>query len=212
MLKLRIDAFKVEILRRQREVRSKILLDALASISRCLVIVLDKKTDIITTEASSSACDRDFSFLQTVAKDIHQLRIEDKFRQAVNICSENVWQLVLDGKKQAKESQSDKSGQGLIDVLNADIVKDVYSKIFLATKKSSDLARLERNDTSQEIEQSEEIETWFANEIEPLDKFAHRLTYEYMPGQHESVFCWAIDTKSWKLKPPCLRCQRMYCM
>ena len=34
--------------------------------------------------------------------------------------------------------------------------------------------------------------------------------YEAIPGSNKMVFCWAIDTRTFLLKPPCVRCQRMY--
>lgn len=128
----------------------------------------------------------------------------------MNICSENVLQLILDGKKQAEASQPGKFGWDLINVLDADSVKDIYDVVLSSTKEKKNLARLERNDASQETEQREDIWTWFANEIERLDKSADGPAYQVIPGQDGSVFCWAFGTESWELKPPCLRCQRIY--
>jgi hypothetical protein len=68
-------------------------------IPRCLVIVFDKQTGIVTTRATQPAYHADsFPWLDKVGKQIHGLRIGVTFRHAVHLCSENVAQLINDGQ------------------------------------------------------------------------------------------------------------------
>lgn len=93
----RADPLQPVLLSKQIEKRSERPITDRAGIPRCLTIVADQKTGLVTIGATQPAYDPDFPGLDKVGKQIHRLRIGETFRQAVHLCSDNVARLVQDG-------------------------------------------------------------------------------------------------------------------
>jgi hypothetical protein len=183
------------LLSAQREKRSEYPITTNAGIPRCLAIVVNRQTGIVTTGATQPAYGPEFPWLDSMGKQIHRLRIGKTFRQAVHLCSDNVAQLVQEGKA--------KAGRKKTKDLDEDLVSRIYSEYMAATKQAGDLLKLPR-----------------ANSEDPMrgQKWYSRLMlsdrrnegFEAIPGPENTIFSWAFDTISFELKPPCLRCQRMF--
>lgn len=177
----------------QIEKRSKRLIDDLAGIPRCLTIVADQKTGFVTTGATQPAYDPNFPWLEKVGKQIHCLRIGETFREAVHLCSDNVAQLVQDGYV--------KTNRRNLQELDEGIINKIYSEYMAAAKQTSDLAK-----QPYSMPQVRDLGKWYTR----LMTNQRNEGFEAMPGPHNTIFCWAFDTRSFELKPPCLRCQRMF--
>lgn len=164
-----------------------------AGIPRCLAIVADRKTGFVTTGATQPAYDSNFPWLDKVGKQIHRLRIGETFREAIHLCSENVAQLVQDGHAKTNQKNLKDLDEGAID--------KIYSEYMAATKQASDLAE-QPHLIPQVIGQGKWYTRLMANR--------RNEGFEAMPGPQNTIFCWAFDSGSFMLKPPCLRCQRMF--
>lgn len=168
-----------------------------AGIPRCITIIADQQTGIVTTGATQPAYDPEFPWLVSQGKQIHRLRMSEIFRQAVHVCSDNVAQLVKHGAKTAEGKKIEQPDDNLVD--------RIYSEFTTATKQTKALSKLPRADNSGPMEELRG------------QKFYSRMMsdernegFEAMPGPKDTVFCWAINTSSFVLKRPCLRCQRMH--
>lgn len=190
------------LLSKQIEKRSERPIADRAGIPRCLTIVADRKTGIVTTGATQPAYDPDFPWLVKVGKQIHRLRIGETFRQAVHLCSDNVAQLVQEG--------SVKTDRKKLEDLDVSEIDRIYSEYMTAAKQAGDLSvqpqKILLDPMSLDLmPQLSGPGKWYTR----LMRNRRNEGFEAMPGPDKTIFCWALDTGSFKLKPPCLRCQRM---
>lgn len=199
----RADPLQAVLLSKQIEKRSERLIADRAGIPRCLTIVADRKTGLVTTGATQPAYDPDFPWLDKVGKQIHRLRIGETFRQAVHLCSDNVAQLIQDGYV--------KTDRKKLEDLDEDEIDKIYSEYMAATKQAGDLSK-QPDKTSLDpmslnsMPQVRGLGMWYRR----LMTNRRNEGFEAMPGPDDTIFCWALDTGSFMLKPPCLRCQRMF--
>lgn len=168
-----------------------------AGIPRCIAITADRETGIITTGATQPAYSPDFPWLVSQGKQIHRLRLSETFRKAVHVCSDNVAQLVKDGAKTAERKP--------VNELDDDLVDRIYFQFTTATKQTSDLSRLPRTDNPGPLQELRDVRLYSRLMSDWCSE-----GFDAMPGPANAVFCWAIDTSSFVLKRPCLRCQRMH--
>lgn len=148
------------------------------------MIVFDKQTGIVTTGATQPAYHADnFPWLDKVGKQIHGLRIGATFRHAVHLCSENVAQLINGGQT-----------RGIAD-LDDSCANSIYDNFMKATKDDK-LSTLPQCGPPDLV-----ALRWLRRKEE---------AYEIIPGPEGDIFSWAIDTSKFELRPPCLRCQRMF--
>ena len=140
------------LLSAQREKRSEYPITTNAGIPRCLAIVVNRQTGIATTGATQPAYDPDFPWLDSIGKQIHRLRIGETFRQAVHLCSDNVAQLVQEGKA--------KTGRKKTKDLDEDLVGRIYSEYMAATKQAGDLSKLPRANSEDPMERPEVVLTF----------------------------------------------------
>lgn len=188
---------QAEVLSDQSEMRSEYPIADRAGIPRCMAIIADQKTGIVTTGATAPVYDDDFPWLENMGKKIHRLRISETFRQAVHLCSDNVAQLVKEGAEKAEKKNVEKLNNALVD--------KIYSEYMTATKRASDLSKLYRGDNSAPIQEVGNNKMYSRMMSDRRNE-----GFEAIPGPENSIFCWAIDTSSFNLKRPCLRCQRIY--
>ena len=168
-----------------------------AGIPRTMVIVVDRKTGIITTGATPPAYDPNFPFLDKMAKEINRHRLQETFCRAVHLCSNNVTKLLARG--------ANKAGKGKIENCSDDVVDKVYEEYMAATKQADELLKEERP-TVDPLGRSRNID--YYSRFISSNRFNEG--YEAIPGPQNTIFCWAFDTATFELNRPCLRCQRMY--
>lgn len=197
------DPLRAVLLSKQIEKRSECPIAQRAGIPRCLTIIADRKTGLVTTGATQPAYDPDFPWLDKVGKQIHRLRIGETFREAVHLCSDNVAQLVQDGCVKTNRKKLEDLDEGEID--------KIYSEYMAAAKQAGNLS------TQPHKISLDPMSLDSMPQVRGLGMWYTRLTtnrrnegFETMPGPDDTIFCWAFDTDSFKLKPPCLRCQRMF--
>lgn len=199
----RADPLQAMLLSKQIEKRSERPIADKAGIPRCVTIVADRKTGLVTTGATQPAYDPDFPWLDKVGKQIHRLRIGETFRHAVHLCSDNVAQLVQDGRAKTDRKK-------LEDLDEVEIYK-IYSEYMAAAKQAGDLSK-----QPHKISLDPMSLDWMPQVRDQVNWYTRLMTnqcnegYEAMPGPDNTIFCWALDTGSFMLKPPCLRCQRMF--
>lgn len=191
------DFLQAELLSDQSRQRSEYPIAARAGIPRCMAIIADQKTGIVTTGATPPVYDADFPWLDIKGKQLHRLRISETFRQAVHLCSDNVAQLVKEGAAKAERKK--------VEELNNELVDRIYSEYMAATRRASDLSKLDRADNPGPIQEVRNNKLYSR-----LMSDRRNEGFEAIPGPENTIFCWAIDTSSFVLKRPCLRCQRIY--
>lgn len=160
---------------------------------------MDRQTGIITTGATQPAYDEQFPWLYNVGKQIHGLRIGEIFSQAIHLCSENVAKLAEEARATAGRSTED---------MDEKSVETIYKNYMSATTVAADLAVF--SSAAPDLLPEAKDEGWYSRLMHP-----ERYGYEVIPKPKEDIFSWAFDTHfsettHFRLKPPCLRCQRIY--
>ncbi|KAL9615775.1 MAG: hypothetical protein Q9160_009271 [Pyrenula sp. 1 TL-2023] len=157
----------------------------LIGMPRCIAIVMDPETGYVTTGATQPTHSDEFIWLKNVEKKIHSLRIMPPFRRAVHACTKDVVRLIEQKESRLKQSLSD------------DEVHEIYDELMRAPKTTDDL--LLPRSPLKEIEQR----GW-------LSRMTRDNAYEAMPKSKRVIFSFALDTKNFEWKAPCLRCHRMF--
>lgn len=211
LLTTQADKPEAILLNAQRDKRSDHALGAKTGIPRCMTIAIDRSTGIVVTGATRAIYSSSFPWLEKISKKIHRLRVGQRFQKAVDICSDNVTQLIADSNELLKQKfrTSDETPPPQkqdLRQLDDRVIQEIYSTYMSATRKTSELARQPRPKTSVQDPVRPLSKKWYARML-PQN---HSKGYDILHGPKDTIFSFAIDMETLTMKRPCLRCQRMY--